>query len=272
MNYRHAFHAGNFADLVKHAALTLLLDGKAGAGPLTVIDTHGGAGVYDLAGEEAKKSGEAQAGIARLMAADDAPPAFAGLKAAVRKLNGGGVGPLYPGSPALILRGLKSADRFIACELRPAEHAALSRLLTSAAGAKAVLADGFDTAMAEAPAKGRLLVLIDPPFEQADDYDRCAETLAHILRRNPAAVVLIWLPLKDLETFDAFIRNLPQPAKGALVAEARLRPLMDPMRMNGCALLIANPPTSFEARLGPALDWVVSQLGEARGIARQWRV
>ncbi|HEX7761878.1 MAG TPA: 23S rRNA (adenine(2030)-N(6))-methyltransferase RlmJ, partial [Caulobacteraceae bacterium] len=126
MNYRHAFHAGNFADLLKHA-IVLDLMGRltAAAGPLTVVDTHAGAGGYDLAGELARKTGEGQAGIVRLMADAGAPAVFAPLKAAVRGVNGKGQSVrYYPGSPLLIAPALRPGDRYLACEIRSDDGAA----------------------------------------------------------------------------------------------------------------------------------------------------
>ena len=139
MNYRHAFHAGNFADLQKHAIVLALLkaltDGEA---PLSVIDTHAGAGAYDLGGDMAQRSGEAAAGVGRLLAMDDAPAVFAPLIAAVKALNGGGSGSLYPGSPLLIARALRKTDRYTACELRPDDFDSLRRTLAPYALAQAV--------------------------------------------------------------------------------------------------------------------------------------
>ncbi len=266
MNYRHAFHAGNFADIVKHGALTLMLrEMTADRAPLNVIDTHAGAGAYDLSGEMARRSGEAAAGIARLMADADAPAALVPLKQAVKAMARG----LYPGSPALVGAALRKSDRFVACELRPDDHALLEQTLKPWPNARALKADGYRTA-AEQAGPGRLLVLIDPPFERPDDYERAAEAQAAILRRNRAACVAIWLPLKDLETFDAFLRRVEDVASGALVAEVRLRPLTDPMKMNGCALVIAGPPAGLAAPLADVCDWVASRLGEAGGTGRVW--
>lgn len=271
MNYRHAFHAGNFADLVKHAALTALVDAfTAVPGPLTVIDTHGGAGGYDLEGELARRTGEAAQGIFRLMAAEDAPAAFDGLKAAVRAMNPKGGVRFYPGSPSLIAGRLRRGDHYIACELRDDDHALLTQTLAAHPGARAVKGDGYETAAASTPARGATLVLIDPPFERADDYARIATTLEAVLARNPATCVAIWLPLKDLETFDAFLRSVEPVAPGLLVAEARLKSLIDPMKMNGCAMVVANPPAGVEEALRTACEWVVARLGEAGGKAEVW--
>ncbi|MEO8112999.1 MAG: 23S rRNA (adenine(2030)-N(6))-methyltransferase RlmJ [Phenylobacterium sp.] len=269
MNYRHAFHAGNFADLVKHAALLQLLarlDDEPR--PLTVIDTHAGRGVYDLAGPEARKSGEAEAGIVRLLAARDAPAAFTPLIEAVARLNGGGPVRRYPGSPWLIADALRPADRYLACELRGEEHAALRALMKGQGNVETLAVDGYPVAVARTPAAGRVLVLIDPPFERPDDYRRIVETVAGVRRRSAEAMLLIWLPLKDLETFDAFLRDLEDRAHAPLlVAETRMRPLTDPMKMNGCALVTVGAPTDLAVPLEAICGWTAASLGKG-GAAR----
>lgn len=273
MNYRHAFHAGNFADLVKHAALLQLLSRlMAQPAALQVIDTHAGRGLYDLGASEAKRSGEAETGVLRLMQAPGLPREVAPLRAAVTRLNKGGPARLYPGSPLLIVEALRPADRYLACELRPEEHAALARTLKDRPGVETACADGFSTAAERCPRDGAALVLIDPPFERGDDYVRIVETLVAVERRNPAAVGLVWLPLKDLETFDAFLREVEDEVRAPLVvAEARMRPLTDPMRMNGCALLLTNPPADFAQPLERICAWTVQALGRD-GAARVWAV
>jgi len=272
MNYRHAFHAGNFADLVKHAALTRLLGRLLeDASPLTVVDTHAGAGLYDLGDENQARSKEAEAGVARL-AERDLPPEFTGLADAIRKRNRGRGVKSYPGSPALIIDALREGDRYVACELRDEEHGDLSRLLGGAtAKAEARQADGYATAVEVArQTKGRLFVLIDPPFEAADDYVRIVETVAAVLKARPRATVLVWLPIKDLETLDAFVRRLENVELTAVIAEARMRPLDRPMRMNGCALAGLNLPGGFERELEAISAFVVEALGEPGGRARVW--
>ena len=272
MNYRHAFHAGNFADLVKHAALLQLLARlTASPGPLSVIDTHAGRGTYDLQGAEAKRSGEAQAGIARLTAASDAPAAFRPLIEAVAKLNGGPAVRRYPGSPWLIAQALRPGDSSLACELRPDEHAALRQAMKDRRGVETLCADGFDAAAARTPPRGRTLVLIDPPFERADDYARIVETAAAVRGRNPEAGLLIWLPLKDLATFDGFLGDLEDGlAAPLLVAETRVRPLSDPMKMNGCALVVAGAPEGLTVELEAVCGWTAQTLGQA-GEARVYQ-
>jgi 23S rRNA (adenine2030-N6)-methyltransferase len=263
LNYRHAFHAGNFADLVKHAALLQLLARLTAEGPLSVIDTHAGRGLYDLQGGEAQKSGEAAAGVVRLMAAKDAPAAFAPLTAAVRRLNRGETVRRYPGSPWLIAEAIRPRDSYLACELRADEHAALRQALQDKPNVRTRCVDGYDAAAQETP-NGRALVLIDPPFERADDYARIVRTAAAVLGRSPAAGLMVWLPLKDLATFDAFLGDFEDAVEApALVAETRMRPLTDPMKMNGCALVLANAPKDLAEPIDAICRWTAETLGEA---------
>lgn len=276
MNYRHAFHAGNFADLVKHAVLTALIARlQQDRAPLHILDTHAGAGVYDLGGDLARRSGEAEAGIARLMADDDAPAAFDPLKSAVRALNGDGAVRLYPGSPVLASRALRRGDAFVGCELRPDDHALLVQAMTAHGGgrATALKSDGYAEAGRAAAAGARRLILIDPPFEAGDDYRAIVQACDQALRRDRRTVIAIWTPLKDLDTFDRFIMALeairPPPT---LVAETRLRPLHDPMAMNGCAMVVVGAPTGLDETAGEACRWVVEHVGGAGGKARIWRI
>jgi 23S rRNA (adenine2030-N6)-methyltransferase len=251
LNYRHAFHAGNFADLVKHAAILALMDRLSqSTEPLLVVDTHAGAGIYDLGGEMARKSGEADAGILRLMNDHDAPEAFAPLKAAVRKANADGGVRFYPGSPSLT-----------------------QALAGSRGQAKGVEADGYDLLARHARDPRRLLALIDPPFEKPDDYARILGAARAMRRRSKPATTLIWLPLKDLETFDGFLRGLEELDPGdALVLETRLNRLSDPMKMNGCALVILKAPPELGSPLKAAAEWTVASAGGAGGVAKLWRL
>ncbi|WP_426012919.1 23S rRNA (adenine(2030)-N(6))-methyltransferase RlmJ [Caulobacter sp. DWR2-3-1b2] len=272
MNYRHAFHAGNFADLQKHAILLALLAAlTAKDGPLSVIDTHAGAGAYDLGGEMALRSGEAAAGIGRLLAMKNVPAVLAPLVAAVKALNGGGDGSLYPGSPLLIAGGLRRTDRYTACELRPDEFDSLRRTVKPYAFAEAIKDDGYATAAALAGKGGRTFVLIDPPFERSDDYAQIVATTKAVLAKDRHAVIAAWMPLKDLETFDAFMRAMETVTNDALAAELRLRPLTDPMKMNGCAMVMVGAPQSTEAAITEATTWLAGNLGDVGAKARIWR-
>lgn len=273
MNYRHSFHAGNFADLIKHSALLLTLDQlRLGAGPMRVVDTHAGRGIYDVGSAEASRSGEARAGIGRLADATGIPPGLETLRAAIRLLNPAGSFSVYPGSPQLVADRLRPGDSYLGCELRPEEHSVLAQNLRGRPGVRTACADGFERASSLEPATGETLILIDPPFERADDYVRIAEVLGSAGRRRSTARFLIWLPLKDLETLDSFLRSVEDLSMGpVLVAEARMRPLADPLKMNGCALVLVRPVDAMEAPLREILEWVVETLGEG-GDARLWRL
>jgi len=268
MNYRHSFHAGNFADLVKHGILTRLLrDLTAPAtGPLTVIDTHAGAGLYDLEADAARRTGEGQAGAWRLMADPAAPAAFGDLKAAIVRANAPGARRWYPGSPVLIAGASRPRDRLVACELRPDDHAALKQVLPRDLGAVVYKGDGWiQAARVAPPAPAAMLALIDPPFERPDDHARAADLTMRLLPRNAGAVIALWAPIKDLATFDALVGDMEDAAatRPVLVAQARLRPLADPMRLNGCAMIVVNPPPNLELHARPVVDWVIGALGEA---------
>ena len=275
MNYRHAFHAGNFADLHKHAIVLAMLSAlQEQSDALSVIDTHAGAGGYDLSGEMARRSGEAQAGIFRLKAAADAPAVFGPLLKAVAEMNGDKPGDLYPGSPRLLVRALRKADRYAGCELRPDDVQILRQTLAPYASAQALEADGYATAVERAGSRGfgggRAFVVIDPPFERPDDYRQIAATTRAVLARAPDAALAIWLPIKDLETFDAFLRSMEAVTGNLLVAELRLRPLTDPMKMNGCAMVMVNAPAGVDVAATAAGDWIASRLGEKGGRSRVW--
>ena len=272
MNYRHSFHAGNFADLHKHAVLLLLLKALRPETPgLTVIDTHAGAGIYDLGNDDQARSKEAARGVKALMAGE-LPGAFAPLIEAVRALNSAqGAQDLYPGSPWLIAGLLGEDDLYIGCEMQPD----VAEQLETAMGMTTVptevrAVDGYEAA-GETTAD---LVLIDPPYERRDDYERAAKAAAAARALNPDVVVAIWTPLKDLETLDGFLRDLKGRAgAGAevLVSEVRMRPLMDPMKMNGSAMVIVRPPRGLDGEIAAVAGALVEALGEAGGEARLWR-
>ena len=205
------------------------------------------------------------------MAGAAPPPALERLAAVVKAINGKGEVRLYPGSPLLSARALRPRDKLIACEQRPDDAAALMQALPREAGAEVVCADGWRVA-AERATAGKLLVLIDPPFEAADDYAQIARLAPAILRRNRGAVIAIWLPIKDLATYDTFLGDLADaaPRTPAVVAEARLRPLTDPMKMNGCAMVVLNPPDGLEQGAGDAAAWIAEHLGDKGALGRAW--
>ena len=213
MNYRHAFHAGNFADVVKHAVLVRILEHlRRKPAPFRVIDTHAGAGRYDLGAEEAQRGGEWREGIGRLLDARIAPPARALLAPyldAVAACNGPGPLTSYPGSPVLVRAFLRVQDRLIACELEPNAAAALARNLAGDRRCKAVTIDGWTALNAYVPPKERRgLVLIDPAYEQVGDFARLAQALAAAHRKWASGTYLAWYPIKERTAPDALARRL----------------------------------------------------------------
>ncbi len=278
MNYRHGFHAGNFADLAKHAALLVLLRSlRDGHKPLRVVDTHAGAGAYDLSDADFARSKEAEAGIKHLLS-HNVPDSLKPLADYVRAKNASAgfhnrVG-LYPGSPVLTLDHLRAGDDYIGCELRNDDYALLRRRIEPRG--EAIQADGYAIAaqVAEDSGEHDLLYLIDPPFELPGDYAAIVTTLTDVLDLRPDARALVWLPVKDLETFDSFLRHMERDLPGAdiVAAEIRLRPLWNPMKMNGCALVAVNGPDGFAATLEAIARDVVAVFGEAGGEGRVRRL
>jgi 23S rRNA (adenine2030-N6)-methyltransferase len=265
MNYRHAFHAGNFADLFKHAVLLRIIgDLQASKAPLTVVDSHAGAGIYDLAGDAARRTGEGAAAL-RLMADAAAPDIFSPLKAAIVRLNGGRPGSLYPGSPWLSAQALRPQDRAVACEMRPDDAQSLKAALRGFRGAEALRGDGWRLAVQRMPAaQAKALLLIDPPFEAGDDGASAARLVGEALARNHRATMTVWAPIKDLAGFDALCADIEDAAAGSpvIVAQARLRPPDDPMRLNGCAMIVVNPTADLNHAAREAAAWISTRLGD----------
>jgi len=275
MNYRHSFHAGNFADLVKHALILWLLKERqaqtATLGPVTVLDTHAGGGLYDLTGDAAR-SREAEAGVERLMSAQNCPPLIEVLRNEVKALNPQGGVRYYPGSPLLIARSLSAADAYCGFEMNPPVKLMLDEAVADFKQASSAQGDGYDLARVAARNLKGPLILIDPPFEKPDDYVRCAQTAAAIIKADPTACVAIWTPLKDMETFDGFIRRLEEAKLSrVVVAEARMRPLTNPMKLNGCTMTVVNAPSGTDAAAAEICGWVTANLGEAGGRTEIWR-
>jgi len=253
---------------MKHAILLQLIAAMRGAGPVRVVETHAGAGLYDLEGDIARRTGEAEAGIGRLMAAETLPAPLEAVRQAVAAENLKGGLRFYPGSPVFSLRALGPSDSYRGYELRPDDVATLRHLMrarTLGKGkptAEAVEGDGY-AALAET-LRGGELVLIDPPYERGDEYEQVVQAAAICITRR--AALAVWAPIKDLETLDALTRRIEalNPSHFAL-AEVRLRPLANPMKMNGSAmLLIDTPPVDAEA----VCAWVAETCGEAGAVGR----
>lgn len=274
MNYRHAYHAGSFADVVKHAVVALAVERlKAKDAPFCVIDTHAGIGRYDLAATAARKTGEYETGIARLWARDrDSLPAELGpYLGAVKALNGGAPETTslrwYPGSPRLVRSLLRRQDRLVALELHPEDAAALSRLFQRDPQVTVREGDGYAALKALLPPKERRgLVLIDPPFEDKDEFARVVDSLRGAHRRWATGHYVIWYPVKDRAPVAAFHEALKATGIARiLVAELLLRPADDAGRLNGTGLILVNPPWPLEDRLRALLPALADLLGAEPG-------
>ena len=280
MNYRHAFHAGNHADVLKHVVLLALCDALvAKPAPCFALDTHAGRGLYRLESSSARRTGEADDGIGRLLAERPREPAIARYLSAVdacRKTHGHDA---YPGSPWLLAHALREQDRIACCELQPVEAAALR---ANFAGDRRIVVhegDGYTAIRALLPPKhgalryGRGLVLVDPPYEaQLGEFDAALAALKEALARWPQATCALWYPVKQRRALQPFLRKAAKlPAKSALVAELLVRADDSPLRMNGSGLLVLNAPWKLDAALQPALQALRDALGEAGATTRlEW--
>jgi 23S rRNA (adenine2030-N6)-methyltransferase len=257
VNYRHAFHAGNAGDCLKHALLVWLLRALARKeAAFAVLDTHAGAGRYDLASGPAERTGEWRSGIARLL--DDPPAAVRDYVQTVRSLG------LYPGSPALIRSLLRPQDRLACCELHPDDAAELRRLFARDQQAALHHRDGWEALGALLPpAERRGLVLIDPPYEAPGEFERLAAGLATAQARFPTGVYAAWYPIKHRAPVRAFHAALRESGlRDIVAAELLLREPLDPARLNGSGLVVVNPPWRFEAEAAPILAALLDRLGD----------
>ena len=280
MNYRHAFHAGNHADVLKHLVLLALLDAlKKKDTPFFVLDTHAGRGRYLLAAAESRKTGEADAGILKLMGEAKMPEVVERYLRAVEANNPVGALIAYPGSPLLVAQALRAQDRLAACELQPDEAAALKELFAHDARVAVHARDGYAAIKAMLPPRlgstkfARGLVLIDPPYEvQDNEYPQIISAVREALQRWPQATYAIWYPIKLRRSLQPFLRKAAAlPAKSVLLAELQVRPDDSPLRLNGSGLVLVNPPWKFDQQLAPAMPVLKSALGEKGATTRlEW--
>lgn len=271
MNYRHAYHAGNFADVVKHAVLALVIEHlKLKPTPFRVIDTHAGIGIYDLAGVAAGKTGEWREGIGRIIDADMSEPAAKALTpylAVVRRLNAPGALTRYPGSPLLARRLMRACDHLVVNELHPEDRAELAKLFARDEATKVLELDGWTALKSLLPPKERRgVVLVDPAYEQTGEFDRLAGGLKEAVRRFATGVFLLWYPIKDDAAVAAFRRKIADLALPKAVAvELMIRRPDDPARLNGAGLIVVNGPYTLGAQLAELLPELARLLAQGDG-------
>ena len=270
MNYRHAFHAGNFADVVKHAVLVALLEAlKQKDAPYSYFETHAGAGRYDLRGTEAARTGEHRDGVSRLLAAPKLPSPLEPYASLVRGLNpAGGDGlSVYPGSPLIAATLSRADDRLVLCELQEAEAAELKLLFQGDDRVSIHRRDGYEALRAlMPPTPKRGLVLVDPPFEaQEREFKTVAGALKVAFPRWRNGVYAVWYPIKlrqHVAPFHRFLRECGMPK--VLVAELLVQPDNSALRLNGCGIAIVNAPYRLDETIGKLLDALVPLLEQGR--------
>jgi 23S rRNA (adenine2030-N6)-methyltransferase len=279
MNYRHAFHAGNFADVVKHIVLLQCLDHlKKKPAPFRVIDTHAGRGLYELDAGEADKTGEWRDGAGKVLAALDRAPeavrvALAPWSEAVRRRQptgslAGGLS-IYPGSPVLIADALRADDALYAVELQRDERARLEALFARDRRVRTPDLDGWLAVKSLLPpVERRGLVLMDPPYETPGELQRLSAALDEGLERFKNGIYLLWYPIKDIKPVERFRRRIAELAEHhgievALDVELLRRPPRHPEVLNGAGVVIINAPFTLAQQLDPALAWLGRTLGES---------
>jgi 23S rRNA (adenine2030-N6)-methyltransferase len=271
MNYRHAYHAGNFADVVKHAILALVIEHmKLKPAPFRIIDTHAGIGLYDLSSEPAQKTGEWREGIGRVMEADLAPPATALLApylGVVRDLNTDGSLQRYPGSPLIARALMRETDRLIVNELHPEDQRELEGLFAGDRNVKVMELDAWTAVKALLPPPERRgVVLIDPAFEEAGELDRLVAALSEAAKRFAGGTYLLWYPIKELTPVADFRRKVAALAlPKALAIELMIRGGENETRLNGAGLIAVNAPFTLATNLKILLPELARVLAQGKG-------
>jgi 23S rRNA (adenine2030-N6)-methyltransferase len=276
MNYRHAYHAGNFADVMKHAALALMVEYlKRKDTPFFVLDTHAGIGLYDLASEQAGKTGEWRSGILPVLEAAHAPAEATPYLDLVKGLNEGSILQTYPGSPTVAARLMRDQDRLALVELHPEDVRALKARFAGDRRVGVHHMDGYQALKALLPpTEKRGLVLMDPPFEVADEFERLRKGLALALKRWPNGMFGLWYPIKAREKVarwhaDLEMLGLPK----TLVAELMIRAGDAPDTLNGNGLVLVNPPWKLDEALAALLPWLAAAMAPDEGSTRvEWLV
>jgi 23S rRNA (adenine2030-N6)-methyltransferase len=262
MNYRHAFHAGNFADVFKHVMLSHLLGSLHRKDtPFCYLDTHAGAGRYDLGSEAAQKTRESDNGIRRLWTADTSP-GWADYLAAVRALNPGKILNYYPGSPAVARFFLRPGDRMILLELQPQECAQLKAQFAGDSQVTVLAQNAYAGLKALLPPRERRgLVLIDPPYESEDEYRQAVEGLRAAHSRWSSGIYALWYPIKDRRPVERLHQALAASGmRRILAAELAPYPEDTGFRLNGCGMIVINPPWKLDETLRTLLPRLLDVL------------
>lgn len=272
MNYRHAFHAGNHADVFKHLVLSRLIALMSRKEqPFAYLDTHAGVGLYDLHGDQASRTGEYLEGVSRLWGAQEVPELAADYLRILRKLNPDGTLRYYPGSPELARRLARQQDSLQFNEKHPDDGLALKENMKRDPRVAVHRGEGWHVPRGLLPTpEKRAIILVDPPFEQPDELQRCAKAMKEAIARMRQAVVVLWYPIKDERAMRRFYQELTSTgAPKLLKAELFVHPADTDTRLNGSGLAISNPPWGLEEELHGLLPWLAQLLGQSQG---SWRM
>jgi len=261
VNYRHAYHAGGIADLLKHAILMLLIERlKVKEKPWFLLDTHAGIGLYDLSGVEAIKTGEFQTGIGALVASPSPGPILTSYLELVRRFNADGAIRFYPGSPAIAANLKRPEDRVVLCELHPDDYETLRTALPRTSNLSFHRSDGYAALKAFLPPQERRgLVLIDPPFEDREEFRHLIDGMTLAWKRWPTGQYALWYPIKDRAQIDRFHAELGVFGK-VLAVEFLPEAVDEPERLNGSGLILINPPWQIDLDIRALLDELKSAL------------
>ena len=273
MNYRHAFHAGNFGDVLKHVVLLELLDAlHRKPNPVHLIDSHAGLGLYDLASDEAQRSGEYRFGIGAVLsdpaAAKLLPRYWDALKRLNPDLKAGGSGlRRYPGSPWLLQDSVRAGDRVSLCELHPQDAETLRQNIGRDPAVSVHHRDGFEALKALTPPTPRRgLALIDPAFEAKDEFDTLSKAVLLTHQRWATGQLAVWYPIKDQKSIDQWKSALARQIKvETLAIELTIRPAKEAKQMNGSGLLVINPPWQLAETLKPMLEFLKTRMARESG-------
>lgn len=263
LSYRHGFHAGNFADVLKHAVLAQIVRSLLRKpAPFFYLDTHAGGGRYDLESAMAKQNREHRSGIERLWKLPSVPPELEDYLAAVRALNPGGRLRLYPGSPLIVRHFLRGGDRMALCELHGAEIQSLRSLFGGERRITVNQIDGYQGLKAFLPPPERRgLVLCDPPFELRNERERMAEAAAAAWKRWPTGIFAYWYPIQDRRTADWMRRKFRQTGIDRLLAmELSVLPETGEKGMSGTGMIVVNPPWRLDEHMKTLLPWLHATL------------
>ena len=277
LSYRHLFHAGNYADVFKHALLArLLIALGAKEKPYCYIDTHAGTGRYDLGHEWAWKTREFENGIGRLWERKDTPAALSPYMDAVRSENPKGRLRYYPGSPLIALKLRRPEDRILLSELNKTDCAELEAVIGRERHVAVHLMDGYQALKTFLPPRERRgLVLLDSSFDRSGEFARNAKALKAAHQRWPTGIYAIWYPLMAPEVMEGFMRSVKGTGIGKILRlELRVREPAEDAPRPGCGMLVVNPPWKFDREARPLLDWIWRALAQdgAGGVKVEWLV